>query len=515
MKFKCALLLSAMLALPVSAYAAGAADNAIWSEPLDPIIVNATHSAAQHGEAVSDGVQNIIDTEPLPMNLRHSKPLIAVVIDDMGLDRARNPRVLNLPKEVTLAYLPYSPNIRWQASQALNAGHELMLHMPMEPERKTANPGPNYLGANMNPLELQSRLEKNLAAFSGYKGINNHMGSKLTCSRDALAVVMAELKTRGLSFLDSRTGDCATAETVAREYGLKTTHRDIFIDHSESLAAAAHALAETEAAARRTGSAIAIGHPKDNTIAALSKWLPALEAKGFQLVPVSQVMELRDWRKNKPVAVVATATPPKKPAPKLVAAGLPEPVPAIAPAPEPEPVRLVAATSGEEQRDTATLPVTPVLAHVTADEIAVKAPAIRVEAPPMAEPVQIADIPAPVPAAEPAIVLIENMDDNGNIIAPPAYTPSSRIAGLSYKTDAKPVVDIEEGVPVEHKEVPAPVLVSSPRIAGLSYQTDIAPAPVVDAPVTVAEQAADASGLAPSPRITGLSYKTDAKSLNN
>jgi len=469
MKSGYALLLAVLLALPTPSHAAGLADDAIWSEPLDPIIVTATNSATQHGEAVADGVQNIIQGEPLPMNLRHSKPMIAIVIDDMGLDRTRNPKVLKLPKEVTLSYLPYSPNIRWQASQALNAGHELLLHMPMEPERKTANPGPNYLGANMNPLELQSRLEKNLTAFGGYVGINNHMGSKLTCSRDALSVIMAELKTRGLSFLDSRSGDCATAETVAREYGLKTTHRDIFIDHSNSLAAASHALAETEAAARRTGSAIAIGHPKDNTIAALAKWIPTLEAKGFQLVPVSQVIKLRDWR-SKPAATIARAAPPK-PAPKIVAASLPVPVPAITPAPI------------TETRDTATLPVIPVLAHVSPAEMAEKVPVtVAVAAPPaMAEPIQIADIPAPVPAAQPeepaAVTLIENMDDNGNIIAPPAFVPSSRIAGLSYQTDIKPV-------PVEE-------------------------------PAAVAEQGTAAPGLAPSPRITGLSYKTDAKSLNN
>ncbi|MEZ0259976.1 MAG: divergent polysaccharide deacetylase family protein [Alphaproteobacteria bacterium] len=466
MKSGYALLLAAMLALPASAKAAVAADDAIWSEPLDPIIVTATHSATQHGEAVAEGVQNIIDTEPLPMNLRHAKPVIAIVIDDMGLDRARNPKVLNLPKEVTLAYLPYSPNVRWQASQALNAGHELLLHMPMEPERQTANPGPNYLGASMNPLELQSRLVKNLTAFSGYVGINNHMGSKLTCSRDALAVVMTELKERGLSFLDSRTGDCSTAETVARENGVKTTHRDIFIDHSESAAAAAHALVNVEAAARRTGSAIAIGHPKDNTIAALAKWLPTLEAKGFQLVPVSQVIELRNWRKPAGATVAAA---PSKPAPRLVAASLPEPVPAITPAPEP--VRLVSAAAEDEVRETATLPVIPVKANVSAAEMAERVPVAVVVPPPLAEPIQIAAIPVPVPAAQPENVLIENMDDNGNIIAPPALIPSPRIAGLSYKTDAQPVVEAAEAAVVEHED-PAPALVPSPRITGLSYKTD-------------------------------------------
>lgn len=470
MKSGYALLLAALVALPVSARAA---DGTIWSEPLDPIIVTATNSAAQHGEAMSPGVQNVIDNEPLPQDMRAERPLIAIVIDDMGLDRARNPMVVNLPKEVTLSYLPYSPNVRWQTENAINKGHELLLHMPMEPERKTANPGPNYLGANMNPLELQDRLTKNLSAFTGFVGINNHMGSKLTCARDALAVVMAELKERGLSFLDSRTGNCATAETVARQYGLKTTHRDIFIDHTDNATAVAAALAGIESAARRTGSAIAIGHPKDNTIAGLARWLPTLEGKGFKLVPVSKVIELRS--RIKPSTAFVTA--PKKQGPVIARAAVPEPVPAIEPIRlvEPEEVENVTETIAASAPDGASaIPVTPVLAHVTSDEMAVTAPVV-VEKPAIEATQEIAAIPTPVPAEEPVTAVIENMDENGNIIAPPALKPSPRFAGLSYKTDATPletastVTGITREEAVEAAETHA--LKPSPRIEGLSYET--------------------------------------------
>jgi polysaccharide deacetylase 2 family uncharacterized protein YibQ len=42
--------------------------------------------------------------------------------------------------------------------------------------------------------------------------------------------------------------------------------------------------------ARCTGAAVAIGHPHDGTIAALARWLPTLEERGFALVPISRIV---------------------------------------------------------------------------------------------------------------------------------------------------------------------------------------------------------------------------------
>ena len=50
-------------------------------------------------------------------------------------------------------------------------------------------------------------------------------------------------------------------------------------------------LAETERLARRTGAAVAIGHPREATLRALGRWLAGVEARGFQLVPLSAVVK--------------------------------------------------------------------------------------------------------------------------------------------------------------------------------------------------------------------------------
>lgn len=275
-----------------------------------PFGIIAADEGGYHYEALAPNAEKMLEPAPLaPSQRRGRRPMIAIVIDDMGVDQKRSAEALSiLPPMVTMAYLPYSRDLAAQTKEARDKGHELVLHLPMQPERRTANPGPHYLAAGMAPLDLHARIDKNLNAFEGYVAVNNHMGSKFTQSRDGLGVLMAALKDKNLMFLDSRTTPDSLAEQVAREHGLLTTHRDVFIDDDESAAAVWHSLAQTEGVAKRTGTAIAIGHPKDVTLAALQKWIPALKDKGYDLVPLSQVIALRNIPKTS-VASVAEPAP--------------------------------------------------------------------------------------------------------------------------------------------------------------------------------------------------------------
>ncbi|MEZ0226186.1 MAG: divergent polysaccharide deacetylase family protein [Alphaproteobacteria bacterium] len=264
-------------------------------------------------EALAPGAEMMLLPEPIPpAHVDSHKPMIAIVMDDMGLDRKHSARAVNLPAAVTLSYLPYSAQIREQTEAAKKGGHELLVHIPMQPDRKTADPGPDYLGSDMSPLELHERIAKNLAAFDGYAGVNNHMGSKFTRDKDGLNVVMAALEEKKLIFLDSRTSPKSVAEDVARAHHLETSHRDVFIDNEESAAAVDKSLKHLERVARHAGAAIAIGHPKDVTLDALEKWLPTLKEKGFDLVPLSKVIALRNA--PQPAVAAATIKPAAKPA---------------------------------------------------------------------------------------------------------------------------------------------------------------------------------------------------------
>ncbi|SNS22349.1 MULTISPECIES: divergent polysaccharide deacetylase family protein [unclassified Azospirillum] len=217
------------------------------------------------------------------------RPRIVIVIDDMGVDRKRSDKVVALDGNLTLAWLPYARDLPQQTQQAHARGHELIVHMPMEPSGKE-DPGPGALLTRFGETELRQRLAANLSAFTGFVGINNHMGSRFTADRDNMAIVLSELSARGLMFLDSRTTPDSKAAPLAAHYNVPILARDVFLDHVMTPDAVAKSLAQVEAIARRKGVAIAIGHPHDVTIAALNQWLPTLEAKGFQLVPLTAVL---------------------------------------------------------------------------------------------------------------------------------------------------------------------------------------------------------------------------------
>ncbi len=245
------------------------------------------------------------------------KSYVAIVIDDVGVDYKRSARAINLPSEVTLAFLPYAKRVKEQAESAEAKGHELMVHLPMEPLRMSVNPGDNYLAVTHSNEELEKRIARNLDAFGGYKGVNNHMGSAFTRHAPGLDVLMTALKERGVYFLDSKTAPDSVAENVARQKGVPATHRDVFLDHFETSEKVNAALQQVERVARSGGYAVAIGHPKDVTLGALEAWLPTLAAKNIEVIPMSEMVEKRQlarkpYNTTKAAKVQAVSTAPSE-----------------------------------------------------------------------------------------------------------------------------------------------------------------------------------------------------------
>lgn len=217
------------------------------------------------------------------------RPMVAVVIDDMGLDRKRSARTVKLPGPLTLSWLPYADDLPAQTAAAKAAGHELMLHLPMEPSIPV-NPGPDALLTSLSADENLRRLDRALGRFSGFVGVNNHMGSRFTADRAALRPIIAEINRRGYLWYDSRTAPASVGMALAAEIGAPWAGRDVFLDHVMTAGEVAKALARLEALAKQRGVSTAIGHPHDVTIDALARWLPELPKRGLTLVPLSAVV---------------------------------------------------------------------------------------------------------------------------------------------------------------------------------------------------------------------------------
>lgn len=228
---------------------------------------------------------------PLPAKQGKRRPRIAVVIDDMGFDRINSARALRLPPAVTLAYLPFAPDVATQVRRARLKGHPVMLHLPMEAPDHRGKPGINVLSVASGPEKLRRQLAEILGRFGGYTGVNNHMGSKFTRDRERMDIVVAELKRRGLFFLDSRTSGSSVGAAAAASAGIAHATRDVFLDHVADPKKIQARIAETERIARRTGQAIAIGHPRTATMNALAPWLAELKARGFNLVRLDTLLK--------------------------------------------------------------------------------------------------------------------------------------------------------------------------------------------------------------------------------
>lgn len=219
-------------------------------------------------------------------------PRIAIVIDDLGPNSRGSHAVIALPPPLTLAILPYAGEAARMADQARRAGHEVLVHMPMEPVAASVDPGPGALRVALPADALRHRIADGLDRIAGHVGLNNHMGSRFTADPRAMAMLMDEVSRRGLLFLDSRTTVETVAEMQARARGVPFVARDVFLDNDQSADKVEAQLVETERVARRKGFAVAIGHPHAGTRDALAAWLPQARRRGIQLVPISNLARI-------------------------------------------------------------------------------------------------------------------------------------------------------------------------------------------------------------------------------
>ncbi|MFA4994889.1 MAG: divergent polysaccharide deacetylase family protein [Bdellovibrionales bacterium] len=226
----------------------------------------------------------------VPAPLPSGRPVkIAIVIDDMGPDMKSGEKAILLPASVTLSFLPYAVRAREQAKEARARGHEILLHLPMEP-MGSEDPGRGALLVDLPQSEMSERINTSLSALTGYDGVNNHMGSKFTTYTEGMELVVEALMERQLFFLDSRTSIQSVAIKIAKQKGLPSISRDVFLDDNPAPEAIRKQLELTEHIARRKGHAVAIGHPHATTVSVIGDWVADAKARGIEVVPVSALV---------------------------------------------------------------------------------------------------------------------------------------------------------------------------------------------------------------------------------
>jgi polysaccharide deacetylase 2 family uncharacterized protein YibQ len=204
------------------------------------------------------------------------RPRIALVIDDLGLDRTKFDQVNAWSDPVTIGLLPYGADAQAMAD-AVAARHEIILHLPMEPKRRLPDAGPDMVRRGA-PAAVTRSLLTNLSKLKGYRGLNNHTGSAVTEDKAAMSVVLRELAARDLYFLDSRTSLRSVAAEAGRAAGAVVLESDFFLDGGPAPATEEQVrqhLALLKTRAEERGYAIAIGHPYPLTMRIVEDWMAA------------------------------------------------------------------------------------------------------------------------------------------------------------------------------------------------------------------------------------------------
>jgi len=228
-----------------------------------------------------------------PFDSRDDRPKIAIVVAGLGLSRAATEAAIRrLPASVTLAFDAYAPDLDVWAAAAREAGHELLVGLPMESsEFPVHDPGPFALLTTLPSGDNIQRMEQVLARLSGYVGVLGVHGSAFGARADVVRPILTALKGRGLMFVDGTDGDETVAPKIATEIGLPRAFVDLVVDAEPSKAGIDAGLARLESLVRERAVVVAVARPYPVTVERLRAWVATLDSKNLVLAPVSAVAD--------------------------------------------------------------------------------------------------------------------------------------------------------------------------------------------------------------------------------
>jgi polysaccharide deacetylase 2 family uncharacterized protein YibQ len=215
---------------------------------------------------------------------------LAIILDDLGTDRAAADAIFTLPYPLTISVLPDRPHSVDIAEEAHRRGYQVMLHLPMEsvgngrPESRELRPG-------MSAADVTALVNEFLHGVPDAAGVNNHQGSQSTADGALMDALMPVLRDHQLFYIDSRTTAATVAYDTAQRAGVRSAFRNVpFLDDVAEVPAVRKQLQLALRDAREKGDAVAIAHPHPTTLKALSEVLPEAQAQGVRLVFASELV---------------------------------------------------------------------------------------------------------------------------------------------------------------------------------------------------------------------------------
>ncbi|TKD67488.1 divergent polysaccharide deacetylase family protein [Pseudalkalibacillus hwajinpoensis] len=203
---------------------------------------------------------------------------LAIVIDDFGNNMGGTDEMLKLPVTLTVAIMPFLETTERDANLAHSLGHEVIVHVPMEPIKgKKSWLGPGAITTNLSNGEIRKRINAAIDAVPHAVGMNHHMGSKATADERVMRIVLEICRERGLYYLDSRTTDKTVIPELSEEIGVPYLENELFFDDVYTIRHMSRKAQELAERLKDNDAHIAIGHvgiAGEKMVAVLTEYIP-------------------------------------------------------------------------------------------------------------------------------------------------------------------------------------------------------------------------------------------------
>lgn len=218
-----------------------------------------------------------------------ANPKVAIVMDDFGYNTNNLDALFAIGQPVTLSVLPHLHYSTQVSERARAHGYEVILHLPLEPQRKDVSEESATINSAMSEKDVISNLNSAINSVPGLKGVSSHMGSKATEETPLMTTILKDLKAKNLYFFDSLTSQKSVCKGVAASIGERYAKRDIFLDNDTSPEAIRRQVMLLRKVAFRNGRAIAVCHDRKNTVKVLGETMPELASEGIRFVYLSEM----------------------------------------------------------------------------------------------------------------------------------------------------------------------------------------------------------------------------------
>ncbi|WP_226668560.1 divergent polysaccharide deacetylase family protein [Metabacillus litoralis] len=221
---------------------------------------------------------------------------VAIVIDDLGNNMKGTEEIISLPIPLTVAVMPFLPTTKKDAKLAHKNGHEVILHLPMEPiAGKKSWLGPGAITTDLSDEEIRKRVNDAIDDVPHAVGMNNHMGSKATADERVMRIILEVCKERELYYLDSKTTGKSVVATLAKELRVPYLENELFFDEQYTIK---HILKQANLLMSRIDQddeIIAIGHvgiAGEKTASVLKQYVPLVQQKADAVTLSELLIEL-------------------------------------------------------------------------------------------------------------------------------------------------------------------------------------------------------------------------------